>query len=63
MPKTLKADAASYDASKQYQVRVIERITLTDHRMTLYPGKEYILRGDLVAELAAKIESATVAED
>lgn len=58
MPKPLKADAASYDATKQYRVTLVERVTLSDHHLTLYPGKEYILRGDLVTTLAAKVNSA-----
>jgi len=58
MPKTLQAAAAGYDAAKQYRVTLSERATLSDHHLTLYPGKDYILSGSLAAEIAEKILTA-----
>jgi hypothetical protein len=57
MAKT-KASAAPYDGTKQYVVTLNERVTLADHRITLYPGKEYTLRGDLLEQWPDKVKSA-----
>lgn len=53
-----KANATTYDATRQYRVKLAERTEVLGQ--TIYPGQDLTLRGDVLASLEpSKIASAT----
>ena len=48
----------TFDPDTLYVVMLNQRLELPEHRLTLYPGKEYHMRGDLLAANASKVVRA-----
>ena len=53
------ADTQTYSPTTLYVVVLNEKLDLPEHRITLYPGKTYRVRGDVLNANAGKVKSAS----